>query len=174
MTKRKRKGPARRTLGREQRGSRAMRGTAAGGPGRAWLWAPIPLALAGIGVSGYLAYKRLAGGSLACTRWAQCDVVNNSLYSTLLGIPISFLGLAGYLALLALAVVALRTAGRSQRTALLLGFLGALGGFGFSVWLTYVEIYIIEALCSWCVASAVLITLLTLVGALNLRRPAGR
>jgi uncharacterized membrane protein len=127
-----------------------------------WLWASLVLSLAGIGVSGYLAYKRVAGGSLACTRWAQCDVVNNSLYSVLFGIPISFIGLAGYLALLGAAVAALITSGRTRRLILALGLLMALGGFGFSLWLTYVEVYIIEALCAWCLASAAIITLLAI------------
>ena len=125
-----------------------------------WLWASAVLSLAGIGVSGYLAYKRVAGGSLVCTRWADCDVVNNSVYSLLFGIPVSFIGLAGYLALLALAVAAFVTAGKTQRAILLLSLLMALGGFGFSLWLTYVEIYIIEALCAWCLASALIIMLL--------------
>ncbi len=135
---------------------------------RPWLWASLVLSLAGIGVSGYLAYKRVAGGSLVCTRWADCDVVNNSVYSLLFGIPVSFIGLAGYLALLAAAVVAILTAGKTQRAILLLGFLMALGGFGFSIWLTYVEVYIIEALCAWCLASAAIITLLAIVDGIGL------
>lgn len=154
---------------------KAKKAAAAPG-GRPWLWASVVLCLAGIGVSGYLAYKRVAGGSLVCTRWADCDAVNNSLYSVLFGIPISFIGLAGYLALFALAIAALWTVGNTQRAILILSFLMALGGFGFSLWLTYVEIYILEALCVWCVASAVIITLLAIVGGVALRRanPGGR
>jgi len=49
--------------------------------GRAWLWAPVVLAGLGILVSGYLSVKRFTGGSLACTRWAECDVVNNTTVS---------------------------------------------------------------------------------------------
>jgi uncharacterized membrane protein len=136
-----------------------------------WLWTSVVLSLAGIGVSGYLAYHRLFGGSLVCTRWAQCDVVNNSLYSVLFGVPISFIGLAGYLALLGAAVASLVTTGKTQRAILLLNLLMALGGFGFSVWLTYVEVYIIEALCAWCLASALIIALLTITGAVSLWHP---
>ena len=124
------------------------------------LWASAVLAGLGILVSGYLVVKRFTGGSLACTRWAQCDVVNNSVYSQLFGIPVSVIGLAGYLLLLGLALAALRTNGAMQRRILLLNFALTLGGVGFSVYLTYLEIYVIEALCAWCVASAILIALL--------------
>jgi uncharacterized membrane protein len=130
---------------------------------RPWLWVSVALSGMGIVVSGYLAYKRIVGGGLACTRWAQCDVVNNSVYSKFLGIPVSFIGLAGYLLLLGLAVTALRTTGRAQRNALLLSVLLSLGGVGFSAYLTYLEIYVIEALCAWCVASAIIIALLLVI-----------
>ena len=139
---------------------------------RPWLWASTVLCGLGIVVSGYLALKRLTGGSLACTRWAQCDVVNNSVYSKFFGIPISFIGLAAYLLLLALALAALWTAGWTQRQILLLSLLLSLGGVGFSVYLTYIEIYVIEALCSWCVTSAIIITLLAIFGVVNVLRSA--
>jgi uncharacterized membrane protein len=127
---------------------------------RALLWAPVVFSGLGIFVSGYLVSKRFTGGSLACTRWAQCDVVNNSVYSQFFGVPVSVIGLAGYLLLLGLALAALWTHGRTQRQLLLLGLLLSLGGVGFSIYLTYLEIYVIEALCAWCVASAILIALL--------------
>jgi uncharacterized membrane protein len=98
--------------------------------------------------------------------------VNNSLYSQFYGVPVSVIGLAGYLLLLGLALVALWTYDRTQRQVLLLNLLLSLGGVGFSVYLTYLEIYVIEALCAWCVASAIIITLLAIVGAVNLCRPA--
>ena len=141
---------------------------------RPWLWASTVLCGLGIVVSGYLASKRLTGGSLACTRWAQCDVVNNSVYAKILGIPVSFIGLAAYLALLALAVAALRTDGRVQRQMLLISLLLSIGGMGFSVYLTYLEVYVIEALCAWCVASAIIITLLAIVGAVVVLHSAPR
>ena len=141
---------------------------------RPWLRVSAVLCGLGIVVSGYLASKRLTGGSLACTRWAQCDVVNSSIYSKFLGIPVSFIGLGAYLLLLALALAALWTAGRTQRQILLLSLLLSLGGVGFSVYLTYIEIYVIEALCSWCVASAIIITLLAILGVVNVLRSAPR
>jgi len=139
---------------------------------QAWLWAPVVLSVGGVLVSGYLSVKRFTGGSLACTRWAECDVVNNSVYAKIYGVPVAFIGLAGYLVLMCLAMAALQTEGATQRRLLTLGFLLALGGFGFSVYLTYLELYVIEAICVWCVISAILITLLTIVGGINLRRTA--
>lgn len=139
---------------------------------RPWLWISVVLSLLGLYVSGYLSYKRVAGGSLACTRWAQCDVVNNSVYAYFLGVPVSFLGLAGYSLLLVLAVAALKTSGSVQRLLLAASLLISLGGVGFSIYLTYLEIYVIEALCAWCVASAIIITLLALTDAVGVWRAA--
>ena len=143
---------------------------AEGRAGQAWLWAPVILSALGVLVSGYLSVKRVTGGSLACTRWADCDVVNNSVYAKIYGVPVAFIGLAGYLVLMGLAMAALQAEGGAQRRLLALGFLLALGGFGFSVYLTYLELYVIEAICVWCVVSAILITLLTIVGGINLWR----
>ena len=133
---------------------------------RVLLWASVILSGLGVFVSGYLVTKRFTGGSLACTRWAQCDVVNNSVYSQIYGVPVCVIGLAGYLLLLGLAVAALAAHGRTRFRLLLLGFVLSLGGVGFSIYLTYLEIYVIEALCAWCVASAIIITLLAVVSAL--------
>jgi len=136
------------------------------------LWAPVALGALGILVSGYLTLKRLSGGSLACTRWAQCDVVNSSPYATIGGVPVAFIGLAGYLVLFGLAAVAVLTQEVRRRQALWASFILSVGGLLFSIYLTYLELYVIQALCSWCVASAIIILLLALVGGLNLRRAA--
>ncbi len=137
-----------------------------------WLWAPVVLSALGVFVSTYLSVKRFTGGSLACTRWAQCDTVNNSVYAKIYGVPVAFIGLAGYLLLLGLALATLEIEGALQRRLLALSFLMALAGVGFSAYLTYIELYVIEAICIWCVISALLITLLTIVGGINLRRTA--
>jgi len=138
--------------------------------GQGWLWAPVVLSALGIFVSGYLSVKRLTGGSLACSRWAQCDTVNNSVYAKIYGVPVAFIGLAGYLVLLGLALAALKASGLTRRRLLTVSFVLALGGFGFSAYLTYIELFVIEAICNWCVASAILITLLAIVGGINLWR----
>jgi uncharacterized membrane protein len=133
------------------------------------LWVSAALCGLGIVVAGYLVTKRFTGGSLACTRWAQCDVVNNSVYSQIHGVPISVIGLAGYFVLLALAFAAMWTERRTQRQILVLSFVLSLNGVGFSAYLTYLEIYVIEALCAWCVASAAIITVLAIVAGFAIR-----
>lgn len=140
--------------------------------GQGWLRAPICLSTLGVLVAGYLSVKRFTGGSLVCSRWAQCDVVNNSLYAKFYGVPVAFIGLAGYLVLLVLAIKALQSEGGVQRRWVGLGFLLSLGGLAFSAYLTYIELYIIQAVCSWCVSSAIIITLLATASAVNVWRTA--
>jgi len=140
--------------------------------GRGCLWASVVLSGLGVLTSGYLSIKRFTGGSLACSRWAQCDVVNNSLYAKISGVPVSFIGLAGYLLLLGLALTALESDGGTRRRLVTSGFVLALCGVAFSAYLTYIELYVIEAICSWCVASAIIITLLAVVGGVNIWRTA--
>ena len=77
------------------------------------------------------------------------------------GVNIAIFGVLGYVLLLASAFAA-------NDLARFGGFAVALGGFGYSVFLTYLEIFKIEAICQWCVASAVLMTILFLLNATRL------
>ena len=61
--------------------------------GQGCLWASLLLSGLGVLISAYLSVKRVTGGSLACSRWAQCDVVNNSLYAKIYGVPVAFIGM---------------------------------------------------------------------------------
>ena len=76
------------------------------------------------------------------------------------GVNVAVFGICGYVLLLAAAL----TPGDLGRFA---GLLGALVGFGFSAYLTYLELFTIDAVCQWCVASAVLMTLLLVVNVLR-------
>ena len=111
------------------------------------------VALAGLAISAYLTVVRLAGGTPVCAIAHGCDVVQQSAYAELAGVPVAVLGLAGYAAIL----LSLARDGELARTAT--AFL-ALAGFGFSGWLTWVEIVELDAVCIWCVASAVCMTAL--------------
>ena len=97
-----------------------------------------------------------------------CHTVQQSEYSELVGIPVAVLGLVAYAALLVAAILP-GPAGRA------LGLFTALVGVGFSAWLTYAELVLIDAVCAWCVTSAILITLALILTAVRaFRAGAGR
>jgi uncharacterized membrane protein len=125
------------------------------------------VALAGLGVAGYLTAVRASGGDPACVVGGGCTTVQDSEYAELAGVPVAVLGLAAYGALLVAAILP-GPLGRA------LGLFTAIVGVGFSAWLTYAEIFLIEAICAWCVASAVLITLALILAAARARVAATR
>ncbi|MEZ5078356.1 MAG: vitamin K epoxide reductase family protein [Solirubrobacterales bacterium] len=125
------------------------------------------VATIGIGVATYIAIVEGSGGAPACVAGGGgCETVAESSYSHILGINIAIFGIIGY-------VFILLTAFLANDAARFGGFLTALGGFGFSVYLTYLEIWVIEAICQWCVASAVLMTILFILNAARLIGYAG-
>lgn len=108
----------------------------------------------GIAVATYIAIADAGGGSPVCLAGGGgCETVAKSSYSDLLGINVAIFGIVGYVLLLGCALLR----GDGARMA---GFGLALVGFGFSVYLTYLELFVIDAICQWCVASAVLMTVL--------------
>jgi uncharacterized membrane protein len=125
------------------------------------------LATFGIGVATYIAIADSGGGAPACIAGGHgCQTVAESSYSHLLGVNVAVFGIAGYVLLLACAL--LRGDG-----ARMVGFALALVGFGFSLYLTYLELFTIDAICQWCVASAVLMTLLFATNAIRMLGYAG-
>lgn len=113
------------------------------------------LSLLGIAVAGYLTVIHYTGANSICAVVHGCEVVQKSDWSKLAGIPVALLGLIGYVVILA----SLRVRGEAG---LMLGALVAVGGFGFSMYLTYREAVSINAWCMWCVISACLMTLLAI------------
>ena len=109
------------------------------------------LALAGLGISAYLTSVHYADAAPVCAVGHGCQTVQDSKYAEMAGIPVALIGLAGYVAILASLLVR-GDNGRLLRVALT-GF-----GFAFSVYLTYLELFRIEAICQWCVGSAVVMT----------------
>jgi len=114
----------------------------------------LALAVTGLGVSSYLTYTHWAHATVACGGLGSCNEVNNSKYAELAGIPVAFLGALSYLALIASALAWLwsRPAGLTWPV---MSFWG-LSVFGtlYSAYLTYVEVFVLEAICVYCVASA--------------------
>jgi len=130
------------------------------------------LALVGLFVALYLWLHALGfGGAIKCGASGGCEVVQTSPWAVFLGLPVAFYGVVGYLALLVVALAALRPAARTQLGWTKLLALLATIGFGFTVYLTYIELFVIHALCRWCVGSAVIITAIWIVALAALRRP---
>ncbi len=83
----------------------------------------------------------------------NCDIVNRSEYSTVLGIPVALIGMVGYAALASLATVF-----RERRDSLLLLFAGSVAGLAFALYLTYVEGHVLGVWCILCLTSLALIS----------------
>ena len=116
----------------------------------------------GIGVAAYIAIVESGGGAPACLAGGGgCETVAESSYSHVAGINIAIFGVIGYVAIFLTAFFA-------NDLARFAGFAMTLGGFGYSIFLTYLEIFKIEAICQWCVASAVLMTVLFGLSAIRL------
>jgi uncharacterized membrane protein len=123
---------------------------------RALRIAMIVLAVIGVGIASYVTYVHYAGIKPACTAGESCTKVQTSVYSELAGVPVALMGLIGYLAILATLLAPESENTRFATLAL------TIGGFGFSAYLTYRELFSIHAICEWCVTSAIVMTILTL------------
>ena len=132
---------------------------------RRWGLATPILALLGVGISGYLAYVKLSATQAVCLGLGECEAVQNSPYSVILGIPISILGLLSYLAIIALWWWSQDEQRPYADLAPMLSFGIILFGFLYSAYLTYLELFVIKAICPWCVASAILMTVLVFISA---------
>ena len=130
-------------------------------------WLVAGLAVVGLAVAGYLAVTKLTGGgALFCRGIGGCEVVQQSRYAMFLGLPTAAWGAGLYTAIAGLALAGLWP--WRWLAALLL----AVAGVSFSGYLTYLELFVIGAVCWYCVVSAATAT--ALLGVLLGRRPAAR
>jgi uncharacterized membrane protein len=122
------------------------------------------IALLGVGVATYIFISDSTSGAPTCLAGGTgCETVAKSSYSHILGINVAIFGLVGWFLIIGSVLW-------GNDYARLAGFLFTLGGFGFSIYLTYLEIWNIEAICQWCVSNAVLMTICFL---LNITRLLG-
>ena len=127
------------------------------------------LSLVGIFVALYLLlYKLGMIGNLSCSV-GSCETVNSSKWATFLGLPVAGWGVAWYVAMFVLALVS--TGSRFTESlvvsTVLLGV--ATSGLIFSLYLTYLELFVIDAICQWCVVSAVIVTIIFFVTVADFR-----
>jgi uncharacterized membrane protein len=132
------------------------------------------LSLLGLFVSAYLyLYKIGRIGTLACGTGA-CETVQASAWSRFAGVEVALIGMVGYAALLLVSLASLQPALATRRwpSTLLAALAGA--GVAFTVYLTYIELFVLHAICRWCVGSATIIVAVFAVALLDLRSPSRR
>lgn len=122
------------------------------------IWSIIVLTLVGVATSAYLLVLHYLPGPSFCAIDAvvNCDLVNKGPYGELWGIPIALIGLLGYIASAIAGVWHLKQP--SSRSLWILRLLAS-GGFLFSLWLLYLELFVILAICPFCMTSLLLITI---------------
>ena len=118
--------------------------------------AAVAIAVAGLGIATYLTIVHYAGGEPVCAVAHGCATVQKSDYAQLAGVPVALLGVFGYLAILASLV-------RDTETTRSAAAFLSIGGLAFSGWLTYVEVFELDAICIWCVGSAICMALLAAI-----------
>jgi uncharacterized membrane protein/thiol-disulfide isomerase/thioredoxin len=129
-----------------------------------WNWAIPILCIIGLGVAGYLAYVETTQVEAVCGPVGDCNSVQQSEYARLFGIlPIGILGMAGYVMIL-LAWVIGRSINKRKAAYASMALLG-MNAFGvvFSIYLTFLEPFVIGATCAWCLSSAIIMTALFLL-----------
>ena len=118
-------------------------------------------------MAGYLAVVRLLGESAVCGPSGGCETVAASAYSVVLGIPVAVWGVAFSLAVAGFALAWWR---RADRRSLLLAYGLLLLGTLAVAYLTYLELFVIHAICAWCVAYAITVVASLVVAGLALTR----
>jgi uncharacterized membrane protein len=125
------------------------------------------LAIAGLAIATYIAIADSGGGAPQCLAGGHgCETVAHTRYSHLAGVNVAVLGIGGYALLFAAAAIP----GDLGRFG---GLFASLVGFGFSAYLTYLELFVINAICQWCVASAFVMALVTCVNTVRAVRYGG-
>lgn len=126
------------------------------GPTSARLMLAIALvATAGVAVSSISLYHHFGTSKTSFCNFSEsfnCDIVNRSTYSNVLGVPVALIGILGYLLILALATV---YRDKAETPAML--SIASVGGLGFALYLTYIEKFVLQAWCVLCLSSLALI-----------------
>jgi len=124
------------------------------------------LALTGLAVSAYLLTVHWGWWNAVCLGVGNCELVNTSRYSEFLGFPVALLGMGVYGGMLVLSAALMRGFAVTWTPRLL--FAGAAMGVAFSVYLTYIELFVLYEICPWCVLSALIVISIAVLSALEL------
>ncbi len=137
-------------------------------------WIVPLLCVLGMGVAAYLSFVEVTGQEAVCGPVGDCNAVQQSPFARLFGVlPVGVLGVIGYAAILVTWAISRSGAGAVGRRALQLQWVMAFVATAFSVYLTFLEPFVIGATCMWCISSAVIVGLLLLTTSGELRRSVG-
>lgn len=123
------------------------------------------LAVLGLLDSIYLSWIKLSNNTAMCAGIGDCDAVNSSVYSEIYGIPIAILGALAFAAIIGIVFFGRKLLGDNDILAL---FGLSLIGFLYSLYLTFIEVAVLHAICPYCVISAVLITAIFVIAIIEM------
>lgn len=130
-------------------------------------WGSIFLSILGVLDSLYLLIYKYSSNDEMCLGSGDCATVNYSRYSEIYGIPVALLGMLAYLAILI--ILSLEPHWKlASRYSTYLVFGASLVGFLFSAYLTYIEFFVIFAICPFCIASAIILTMIFILSTYRL------
>lgn len=132
-------------------------------------WSSIILAFIGLVDSAYLTWVKISHTEVFCGTSGECQTVSNSPYSEIAGIPIALFGMGAYLALLGLYYLETRKGFWANNSPLMV-FGITLAGTLYSIYLTYIEVAVLHAICPYCVVSAIVMVLLFVIALIRLVR----
>ncbi len=135
-----------------------------------WLYrVMIALVIIGLAVSVYMTIYKISGNDGMCLGSGDCSTVNASRFSEVNGIPVAVFGIAGYAAILIVLFYENKNEFfRKNGTLLVFGM--ALTGFLFTLWLVYVELVLLKAICPFCVTSQISMTIIFIIAVVRLFR----
>jgi uncharacterized membrane protein len=132
-----------------------------------WAWIIPILSFVGFSVAGYLAHVETTEVAVVCGPIGDCNTVQQSEFARLFGIlPIGVLGMLGYIAIILACFFGRSFHGRLADLAVLSLFAMTVFGTLFSIYLTFLEPFVIGATCAWCLTSSILMTALMLLSVL--------
>lgn len=129
------------------------------------------LVIVGLCISGYLTYIKLNNAAPVCIEGGgfNCDIVIYSAYSRFMGWDVAYWGFVSNVILLLLLIFENKI-GLLRAYGVMLGFGFTLFLFMFSMWLVYVQFFILEALCPWCLSHEAYLTALFVIASIRLTR----
>ncbi|MEO8608867.1 MAG: vitamin K epoxide reductase family protein [Chloroflexota bacterium] len=130
------------------------------------------LVIVGLAISGYLSYVKLTEVPIVCVANSEvfnCEVVQNSAYSRIAGIPVAWFGFAVYVVLFGLLLLENRIEFLRQNGILVM-FGITIFAWLYSMYLVYLQFFVLKALCPWCLGHEATMTLIFIVACLRLRK----